>query len=273
MPEENPTLSLVEGSPRFWEDAVTSRSLRRAIVQRDTLNDDITTYLHRAWATILDELGLRPDIQNPIDASRVELHGDRIALPVMVYAPKTQWTQERRTEHVIEMPISALDDPDESRQRYLLRKSRPLVCISCGLAHDVGSTGCAAPGCWGRVVWRSDAPPPAYYVEQNGWEGYYEPGSRMLRYAIDLQTQVLSGLQITHRRTDRWFIPSVEWQTDIVERIRQTVVPGIPYLLDGQSGGNAHASCLTFDEPPWDVRHGPTFKVLFGHYTRRLLQA
>lgn len=228
-----------------------AESLTDLLRQRDRLDAVARERIQPLWATLQEELGIPDDLKTPAPGPILSLDGDRLILPLEVRVPGTAWEPERRAQMRFAIPELAVAS-DAAVAREVLRREFPLQCTRCGLVHRAGCSHCQSPAtCWGRLVWRTVSPQPSFYVETEGNYGYFSPGPRGLRYAIDLNDLSIFGVQYTLRNKPKWVTPIPEVVRDIVIRISESVLTDLEQALRGEMTGYAEAACLSFNPPSW----------------------
>jgi hypothetical protein len=181
----------------------------------------------------------------------LDLDGDRVTFLIPVRVPASQVEAERQSTMRVSLPELAIVS-DEETVRHTLRDEFPLMCARCGLVYRERTRHCESPaGCWGGLRWRRVSPQPTYYIETEDNYGYFSPGPRGLRYAIDLGDFGVFGVQYTLRYKEKWRTPT-DWVVhDVVHRLSHTVALDLPHAIAGERSDHARPCCLVRDPPAW----------------------
>jgi hypothetical protein len=246
-------------------------SVLKLLETRDAYDAAAWRIVQPLWADLQRELGVPEDLREagPV---RIDLEGNRLAFNINARVPATSIEKERLAVRRISVPNEALDH-DLNQLQNILRREFPLVCGRCGIFHPPGTRRCdSAAKCWGWISWRSESPRPKYYVESTGNYGYYNPGTRGLRYVIDLDDYTIFGIQITLPRADKWMKPIPEVTADVIRRISENVGSDIVDIFT-RPNTYADPSCLSFEPPTWCTVDEPRFRVSTQPSRQRLLTA
>jgi hypothetical protein len=228
-------------------------SIAGLLRKRDRLELAVYQRIQPLWPFVQQELGIAPECRTDLCLSRLELEGAHLGAEIDVRVPPTSWEKEaRRSTQRVLIPLAAFDG-DQSHAAAVLRSEYPLICSRCGLFHRTGTRQCnSAAKCWGMLTWRREAPQPRYYVEAEASYGYVvRNGPRKLRYAIELSTQKLFGVQVTLPRQGKWTIPVSGTLSDIAFRVATTVATDILDAANGHETGYADPACLSLAPPDW----------------------
>jgi hypothetical protein len=228
-------------------------SLATLLRQRDLLDSMVRDQFSPFWETVQEELGIAEALRSCTPPT-LKLDGERIGFPIPVRVPASDFEAERRSATWISIPDTAIAE-DLEHLRRVLRREFPLRCSRCGIVYPVGSQRCTSPAtCWGTLRWRTVSPRPVFYVETEDNYGYFSPGPRRLRYAIDLSDYGVFGVQYTLRTRDKWLTP-IPWVVrDVVYRLAHTVALDLGDALAGEASHYARAVCLAYEAPDWCAR-------------------
>ncbi len=202
------------------------------------------------WSVLQSELGISAEFKTT--SPGIRLGQATIGLEVSVRGQPTPFDEKRVATHVFEIPPHVLDlDSDSACE--VLRRLFPLQCTECGLVQPLGSTACrSAAGCWERLVWRREAPKPAYYVEERATWGYFDAvPARGLRFVVELATNQVLRIEYTLRNRERWVIPTYETQQKILKKLEATIKRDLHHALDGRISRYADPACFKLELPGW----------------------
>lgn len=202
------------------------------------------------WSVLQPELGISAELRTT--SPQVRIGQATIGLEVSVRGRPTPFDEERTATHVFEIPPHVLDlDSDSACE--VLRRLFPLQCTACGLVQALGSTACrSAAGCWERLVWRREAPKPAYYVEERDTWGYFDAApARGLRFVVELATNQVLRIEYTLRNRQRWVTPTVETQAQVLKKLAATIRSDLHHAIDGRISRYADPACFAFELPGW----------------------
>jgi hypothetical protein len=230
------------------------------LLERDRLEAAARSLLAPRLPLLQRELGI-PGSLWPDEIPAISLQGGGLSFEVPTGIAAKAQVKNKPVNRQVWVPLAAVEGTEEEAESCL-RRMLPLLCSGCGIHHRAGQRCCTATlGCWGTLTWRSISPVPSFYVEPAGSWGYYEStASRGLRFAVDLPSREVYGIQVTPPLKEKWYEPA--WATrDRIQEIAGTVAPELNQVIGGRLGAHAQASCLSLVEPAWCDSDSPRYAL------------
>lgn len=208
----------------------------------------VLAHLAPHWDIIGRELNVR--LATVPAAESVRIHPGVVLLDLYVLKPATKYTPEKTCKFTVPIRPDVFDAGVQTLVVHL-REAFPVRCIRCGINHPQGTVECQLGDVAG-LAWRPESPRPRYYIEPNKSLGLFgiDPGTRTLRYAIELSNERIYGVEVTRAKGSTFLRPAPQIHALLVRKI-SAEIPLIQMLAVGTGGSNHLVSRLSYDPPHW----------------------
>jgi hypothetical protein len=199
--------------------------------------------LRPLWHILVAELNVV--MPKEPDASTLRFGPSNVVVALQVLKPATPYEGETAKALTVSIGADVIDAGETALIEHL-RHHYPCHCPRCGINFPVGTAACVL-GDRAGMLWRKESPRPTYYIENidsYGLNGIW-PGTRGLRYAIELENWRVFGIEITRPKGQHFFTPARSARESIVEEIASKI-PAITEAMNGNSKSEILVSRFSF---------------------------